>query len=226
MFSRTVKDPYQGFKFIVEYLNNYHDEFISEDNDVSYLGETIAVHILNPLENHDALIALDCQGLQSFEYYREQLVEGKHTKGFVYTYHGRLNDYFGFNQIEKIVNKLKESPTTRRAVAVTWQPEFDLDSEDPPCMDLLKFSVKHGKLCLSVVFRSHDILKAWGKNVYALAYLMDDIALALDLSIGYLEVISMDPHIYAKADIDLLNKTIYKINNPKQHFLFHRYIYN
>jgi thymidylate synthase len=65
-----------------------------------------------------------------------------------------------------------------------------------------------------VVFRSHDIFKAWAKNTYALSYLMKFVADKLDIEVGYLEIISFDPHIYIAYDIDLLNRTLYLINNP------------
>ena len=68
-------------------------------------------------------------------------------------------------------------------------------------MDLLKFTIKYNKLCLSVVFRSHDLIKGWINNVYALIYLMQYVSMILDIDIGYLEVISFDPHVYM-SDMD------------------------
>ena len=217
MKSRTVKSPAQGFKYIFNYLIDHHTDFISEDGDVSFLGETTCVHIVNPLADHDELINLSCQGINSFNYYKEQLVEGKHIKKdnpddeAEYTYYGRICEYEvdndSINQIESIIDKLEQSPNSRRGVVVTWQPWVDINSRDPPCMDFLKFSIKDNKVCLTVVFRSHDILKAWPQNVYGISYLLKYVADQLGIEVGYLEVISCDPHIYIGADVDLVKNT-------------------
>jgi thymidylate synthase len=230
MKSRTVKSPAQGFRYIFSYILDHHTDFVSEDGDVSILGETICVHINEPMTEHVELINLSCQGMNSFTYYAEQLVEGKHIKKdnpedeAEYTYYGRLFEYgqccvypdspscgAWVNQIQAVINKLKQSPNSRRGVAVTWQPWVDIDSHDPPCMDFLKFSIKNNKVCLTVVFRSHDVLKAWPQNVYGISYLLKYVADELGIEVGYLEVISCDPHVYIGADIDLVNKTKLKL---------------
>jgi thymidylate synthase len=183
------------------------------------------------MSDHETLINLSCQGENSFNYYKEQLVEGKHIKKdnpddeAEYTYYERLFDYGQcciypdhpicgggwVDQIGEIINKLKQSPTSRRAVAVTWQPWVDITSHDPPCMNFLKFSIKDNKACLTVVFRSHDILKAWPQNVYGISYLLKYVADQLGIEVGYLEVISCDPHVYIGSDIDLARQTVNKM---------------
>ena len=55
--------------------------------------------------------------------------------------------------------------------------------------------------CLSVVFRSHDLIKGWINNVYALVHLMNDTCIAFGTYVGYLEVMSFDPHVYM-SDVD------------------------
>jgi thymidylate synthase len=220
----NVDTPYDGFIAIFNHIMSKHELFVSEDGDQSYLGETVCIHIHDPLKDHDKLIEVSCQGQQSFDYYKEQLVEGKHIKQedpedeAEYTYHGRLFEYeyesgeFGStNQIEKIVQKLTKSPYSRRAVAVTWQPWNDINAQDPPCMDILKFSIKKGKGCLTVLFRSHDALKAWPQNEYAISYLLQSVCDQLGIRVGWLEIISCDPHVYIKADQDLVKATYAKI---------------
>ena len=176
--------------------------------------ETLCVHIENPLEKLDDLIPLSPLGKQAMDYYRDQLVCGEHIKKenpedeAEYTYYGRLREYktavfsecycseIETDQILEILEKLNEFKNTRRAVAVTWQPWIDLESNDPPCMDFLKFTIKDNKLNLTVVFRSHDLIKGWVNNVYALIHLMEDMTRYLNVGVGYLEVISCDPHVY------------------------------
>jgi thymidylate synthase len=227
----TVNDPYDGFVKIFNHVMNKRDLFVSEDNDQSYLGETVCIHINNPLKNHDKLINVSCQGKQSFNSYYEQLVLGLHIKKddpddeATYTYHGRLFEYgvgtdldsYNVNQIRYIIEKLTESKNSRRAVAVTWQPGKDLFSHDPPCMDFLKFSIKKDRLCLTVVFRSHDVLKAWPQNVYAISRLQEYVTNKIGVGIGWLEIISLDPHVYIKGDATLAKETYHKITTEYKH---------
>jgi thymidylate synthase len=204
---------------------NKHSLFVSEDGDQSYLGETVCIHIDDPARDHDKLIEVSCQGEQSFRFYYEQLVLGLHIKKdnpgeeAAYTYHGRLFNYgvgtdldlYNVNQIRYITEKLTKNKNSRRAVAVTWQPWEDLFSHDPPCMDFLKFSIKKGKLCLTVVFRSHDVLKAWPQNVFAIYKLLDLVGMTIGVGTGWLEIISLDPHVYIKGDATLVKETYNKI---------------
>jgi len=219
----TTSSPFSAFFAIMKHLNDHGIVMVSEDGDMCIESDTIIAHIDKPLEDIDRLVNTYCLGPQGVEYYCEQLCEGKHIKKdnpedeAEYTYYGRLCDYDfpecydHVNQIKNIVDKLKKSPNSRRAVAVTWQPWVDINSSDPPCMDLLKFSIRDGKLNLRVVFRSHDLLKGWPGNVCALSRMMSNIAFELNVSVGYLEVVSFDGHIYGKGDIDLFKSTLNKL---------------
>jgi thymidylate synthase len=150
-------------------------------------------------------------GPLSMEQYMRQMVYGEKCEGFEYTYHGRMRnyDYKNIDQIRNIIYKLSIAELTRRAVIVTWEPWKDFELHDPPCMDMLKFSIKDNKLCLSVVFRSHDLLKGWVNNVYAIAHLQKYISGCLDINPGWLEIISFDGHIY-KSDENLIRATVRK----------------
>lgn len=213
MFAIEVNTPIEGFKAIFNHVMNNHINLGTEDDDFTYEGGTCLVHIRQPMRDHDELIKASCQGPRSFQFYIEQLVHGFHRAGFSYTYYGRLREYAfesteEIDQISCLLMKLRDSPATRRAVATTWQPWTDLKIDDPPCMDLLKLNIRGGKLNLRVLFRSHDILKAWPQNITALAHLQKYIAEMLLVSIGYLEVTSYDPHIYYKADQNLVKSTM------------------
>ena len=208
----------QAYQALFSVMLDHGEDFTSEDGAPCLIApgrETIVVHINNPTCDLWNLIDLSPLGPHSMEYYREQLVEGKHIKKdnpeeeAEYTYYQRLREYgvpyAGIDQIKNITSKIECNPSTRRAVAVTWQPYNDSHARDPPCMDLLKFNVWKGKLNLTVVFRSHDLIGGWLNNVYALIYLLKEIAESLNLKVGFLEIVSCDGHFY-KNDQDKIDK--------------------
>lgn len=59
---------------------------------------------------------------------------GSSDTAWTYTYHQRLFDYSGqVNQISYMLEKLTETPYTRRAIAITWNPFTDIGEEHPAC---------------------------------------------------------------------------------------------
>jgi len=112
-------------------------------------------------------------GLETLVDYVLEIVEG--TKDFEkdmygYTYH----DLFSKN-IDFVINKLKEDPTTRQATLhVANQKAARLTH--PPCLQLIHYTIKDGKLNTNVVFRSNDGVKAVAMNVFALIELSRYIA--------------------------------------------------
>lgn len=103
---------------------------------------------------------------------------------FVYTYPERLlhslynvtqntininGDYI--NQIDVIINRLKNNLGSNRAVATLYHPGIDKERIDIPCLNWLQATVREGKLDLHCVFRSNDLYGAWPANMYLLTYL-------------------------------------------------------
>jgi len=206
---RAITKPtvVEAFKRIVD-IAPVSGDIKTDESGYKYMEvETLCVHISDPVRDLDKLVDWSPLGKQAMDYYRDQLVYGKHIKKddpndeAEYTYYQRLREYEDVDQIKEIIDKLLDFKRSRRAVAVTWQPWIDLESRDPPCLDWLKFTIKDNQLCLSVVFRSHDLIKGWVANVYAIVHLMVFIAMALEIEVGYLEVMSFDPHVYM-SDVD------------------------
>jgi thymidylate synthase len=106
----------------------------------------------------------------------------------------------GINQINYIINKLKESPTSRRAVVSLFEPRGHPLQDDPPCMNHLQFMVRNNQLNCHVLFRSNDMLSAWGGNAYGLAGLQEYVADKLNVEVGWLETTSTSAHIYFARD--------------------------
>jgi thymidylate synthase len=117
----------------------------------------------------------------------------------------------GIDQIQRsLINRLIENPNSRRAIAITWVPEFDISRDEPPCLQIIQCIItRENKLNLVCLFRSNDMLSAWGQNAYGLAhlqrYIIDGINSGRkrgspEISQGWLETISVSAHMYFKRD--------------------------
>ena len=136
-------------------------------------------------------------GLEDLEEYRLEMMEGikdhwvrdpanAEDKRWEYTYHERLTAYTTpgraapYNQMDAVVDRLAETPYTRRAQAITWKPWEDMDCYDPPCLQSIWFrlvdSAEGYRLNTNIRFRSRDAYDAGFMNMFALIKLVEQIA--------------------------------------------------
>jgi len=101
-----------------------------------------------------------------------------------------------FNQIENIIEHLREAPHTRRAIAFTWNMDIDSESSSPPCLTQITWNIKNDFLCQTAVIRSNDMFGAWPMNAFALRKLQKNMARRLNVECGPLVIISNSAHIY------------------------------
>ncbi len=146
---------------------------------------------------------------ESLDKYREGLIEREEIKKQVeniekltYTYGERMRFFRHWegkeiDQLELITEKLVKSPNTRRAVIVFWDPERDITSKDPPCLNYLNVFIRDEKVYGLAIFRSHDIGRAYIRNVYGLFGILDYISKKTGKKIGELIVISSSAHVYS-----------------------------
>jgi thymidylate synthase len=109
---------------------------------------------------------------------------------------------FHMDQISWVLDLLHKDPSTRRAVATIWNPEFDTkESSDIPCNDLLMFKVRDGKLHLTIANRSNDL--HWGlcTNVFQFSFILELMAEILGLEVGRQVHNSQSLHIYDENPI-------------------------
>lgn len=107
-----------------------------------------------------------------------------------------LGDMSRMQQIRLAMDKLREHPGTRRAIAITWRHETDSCSANAPCLILVAWNIKFGRLYQTATFRSHDIFGGWLLNAYALRKLQKDMARELGLESGDLVIVSISAHVY------------------------------
>jgi len=157
-------------------------------------------------------------GLEDLEIYRQEVVDGIHDHWikpeegkWTYTYHQRLAGFetegAKIDQIDYIINKLSETPYSRRAQAITWNPKTDPVTDDPPCLQriwcrMVKLDGAAYALEMNTHWRSRDAYKASFMNIFALTDLQRHIAgkisqkSGLDVKVGRYVDISDSFHIY------------------------------
>jgi len=181
----------------------------TEDAEATIEFEEISLQVDTPLA--EPLVSPHSRFQQKFvEKYAQDLLEGTHAS-FEYDYHGRLFDWgeqlvsgglpVHIDQISYIVEKLRTSPNSRRAIAITWNPVIDEHLDNCPCLQLIQCVVRNDMLFMRVVFRSNDMLTAAGANMYALVRLQNFIASQLGVRCGTYTHISLVPHIYYLRDV-------------------------
>nr|WP_319373080.1 thymidylate synthase [uncultured Methanobacterium sp.] len=133
---------------------------------------------------------------EKLEIYAEQFLSDD-KQGFVYTYGNRLRKHFeGIDQIGEAIRRLKNCKESRRAISVTWDPPTDTQSEEVPCMILVDFKIREGKLHTTGLWRSHDIYGAWFPNAVGLTHLSRYVAGEVGVEVGSLTIHSISAHIY------------------------------
>ncbi|MFV9506149.1 MAG: thymidylate synthase [Oscillochloridaceae bacterium umkhey_bin13] len=154
----------------------------------------------------------------SFTGYLAQFLQPGRAEGVSYTYGERLRAFAGMrDQVEAIIAELRIADTSRRAVAALWNPIDDAGAPNPPCLNLVQASLRHGRLHLTAYFRSHDIYRAWASNAYGLRALQGLISAALEVEAGVLSIHSHSAHIYAHdwTQTDELLAHHYRAANPR-----------
>ena len=129
--------------------------------------------------------------------YLPQVMTSNVPEGTAYTYGSRLRNHpVGGDQIKFIIEDLKKTDYSRRAVAVAWQHEKDMRADNPPCWVLLQALVQSERLFLTAFIRSNDMFAAWPLNAFGLRHIQKEIADQLGLKLGPLTTVSGSAHVY------------------------------
>jgi len=110
------------------------------------------------------------------------------------SYGTRLFNYNGKNQVEWIIQKLKEKPETKAATIPMLMPNEDKGYI--PCVSLLDFKIRNGKLILTAMCRSIDFGNKVYANMLALNKIQDLVAKAVGVPCGELIMTIVSAHIY------------------------------
>ncbi|MDF1497789.1 MAG: thymidylate synthase [Patescibacteria group bacterium] len=148
-------------------------------------------------------------------------------QGAAYTYGSRMRSYFGVDQIQEVINRIREEKHTRRAMVNLLDPRVDSYSKNPPCLNHCWFRVQGDKLHLVATLRSNDMFDAWPENALALRLLQNIVFKKIvksysEVKLGNLVIHSLSAHIYddswkeAKKIVEQHHKAVFPSANLEQ----------
>ena len=168
-----------------------------------------------------------CNDSASVAHYAKQMSAFADEDGTLWGAYGwRWREFFGFDQLEELVQLMRRDPLTRRAVLTMWSPRGDLiptrdrsepfqdtrggiHSKDVPCNTQVYFDPSMGRLDMTVCNRSNDaVWGAYGANVVHMSMLHEFMSLATGIPMGYYYQQSNNFHIYLdRPDVQRLVDT-------------------
>jgi len=101
------------------------------------------------------------------------------------------------NQIDYVVGKLREQPSTRHAaISIYDAKEFEQYHKDTPCTYAVQFTILDDKLNMSVYMRSNDIWYGFCNDQYQFSMLQKMIADRLSINVGWYYHQAHNMHLY------------------------------
>jgi thymidylate synthase len=103
------------------------------------------------------------------------------------------------NQFEAAYQQLKKDPDTRQATIVLFDPYKDYrETKDKPCTNLMRFTIRKGKLNMTVFMRSNDVWLGTVYDVYNFTMMQEIMAGMLGIEVGKYTHIVDSLHLYAE----------------------------
>lgn len=111
-----------------------------------------------------------------------------------YSYGQRIFDYEGINQFEEVAKKLKTNPESKSATISLMYPPGD--KKHVPCVCIIDFKLRDGRLDLFCVMRSQDIFKKNYADARVLGQILKNMAEKIGAEPGSLVLKIISAHIY------------------------------
>lgn len=133
--------------------------------------------------------------------YLPTILTGNCPTGTSYTYGSRMRDHFDVDQVQNVIDELKQEKYSRRATISLLDPRIDTKSKNPPCLNHCWFRIQQNRLYLVSTIRSNDMFEAWPENAFGLRMLQNLVWKELlgtysEIKLGNLEIHSLSAHAY------------------------------
>ena len=115
---------------------------------------------------------------------------------------GDVNSNYGYqwernNQLDKVVDILRENTTTRRAtISIYDGKEINDYNRDTPCTYAVQFTILDNKLNMSVYMRSNDLWYGFCIDQYCFSMLQQHVAERLSMQVGSYYHHAHNLHLY------------------------------
>lgn len=132
----------------------------------------------------------------------------------------RWRRHFGYDQLEAVIEMIRENKNTRQAVVQIWDAaDLTKETKDKACNTQIVFDTRNDTLNMTVFNRSNDIYwGAYGANAVHFSFLQEFIAHSVKLPVGFYRQISNNLHLYT----DLYDAEKY-IKNPPNYVVYDCY---
>ena len=110
---------------------------------------------------------------------------------------GRSKYNSGINQIEQVIDSLKDNPDSRRHIVSAWNVDDLQKMALPPCHILFQFYVANGRLSCHMYQRSADVFLGLPFNIASYALLTMMVAHVCELQAKELIISLGDTHLYS-----------------------------
>ena len=154
--------------------------------------------------------------VQYADHDRIDLMKKKYaTCGLVVDYKIDYGSYIynnnGINQIEWIINRIKNKPETKSATITLHKSGEDKLA----CLSMIDFKYRNSLLDMTVVYRSQNIFWSQPGNMLALRQIQKDVSTALGYKTGKTDLVVLSAHIYEHD----FNQVRHILNQPDLQYL-------
>lgn len=133
-------------------------------------------------------------------------------------YGAQWRNFNGVDQIQFILDEIKNNPNSRRMILSSWNPAEIKQMALPPCHTLIQFYVENGELSLQLYQRSADIFLGVPFNIASYALLLLMVAQVTNLKPKTFVHTLGDAHIYLNH-LDQINLQLSR--TPKRRPIMH-----
>lgn len=135
---------------------------------------------------------------QKFSRIWDDFMEEDNTVESGYGY--RWRGFFGRDQVDSLLQMLRDEPSSRQGVVVTWDPNTDglasAKKKNVPCVPVWVANIVNGKLNFHVIFRSNDVMLGLPHDVAGFALLLKMLAQELEVEPGMMHYSISHAHVY------------------------------
>ena len=172
--------------------------FISGDTNIKYLVDN-DVRIWNewPYEAYKKSDEYQGEDLKEFAVKIKEDAEFAKKWGNLGPVYGKQwRDFGGVDQLENLVNDLKNNPDSRRLIISAWNPPLIPQMALPPCHAFMQFYVNEGELSCQLYQRSADIFLGVPFNIASYSLFTMMLAQVCGLKAKWFVHTLGDAHIY------------------------------
>ena len=195
IFKNKLGDDYYE---VLWYIEENGKTYVSE-RDQQYLeAEPITIEVYDPIVGEPSEVLpqyiIQRWGGSKFIYdYAVRVAWGLKEPGqWRYSYGEQRAE---LNLPGNAITQLRKNPDTYHATCVLYRPEDTLNPE-PPCLCIVDFKIREGKLRTFAWLRSNDMENGYPSDYYAILLLSKRVSDELDVPIGRITTRSESAHIY------------------------------